>query len=487
MGKELLQFILTISSKAWGKLVEKSSRSHNNPGYGAFPSTVLVRLRQAMVLFQFQDWTRTVRTVFIAGIVGISFPILAQASDVTLAWDDKNPAVDGYLVFQRMEGQSYDYTQPAWPTDGHDHLQTSCTIADLTAGDKYFFVVRAYAGNNQSADSNEVSLVVPESSGSIVNINHPPEQPALINIADGENDVSMTPLLTASEFDDPDPADSHAATEWRIFLTGNGQQIVFNRSRDKGRLLEIRVPPLVLEPSTEYSVQVRFFDDRWMPSPWSQRVVLTTEADRNDLNQNNIPDVQEIRIAMDMNGDAISDQDQALVVKGLVTYNEEHMIGISVESNHPAVQIQAAASFDPTELASSDETVPPAGDEMPYGLIGYRIRVEPSEIITVKFNLSDPLSSQKSQWTRYDVVDGMSNSDAATDVDDSGLEVNRYLVDGGEEDADGVANGVIVDLSGPIDAAPAADNTDDASLTISDDGPAAAGGSSGGCFVQSLY
>ena len=50
----------------------------------------------------------------------------------------------------------YDYTAPAWPTDGNDNAQTSCTISNLEDGVKYYFVVRAYAGSNQSGDSNEI-------------------------------------------------------------------------------------------------------------------------------------------------------------------------------------------------------------------------------------------------------------------------------------------------------------------------------------------
>lgn len=483
MGKELFHFVFSISFDTLAKSAEESNRNHGKPTHAAYQPTFYECLRQGLSIFQFMAWAPAIRIVLLACIIAISFPFNAPASDVTLAWDDNNPTVDGYKVFQRTEDQAYDYTRPVWPTDGRDHVQTSCVITDLTAGAKYYFVVRAYMGRCQSADSNEVAFVAPaQSSGTIVNDNHAPEQPTITSFADGLNDVTLTPFLTASEFDDPDPDALHTGTEWRIYLEGNGQHIIFNRTCEKGRLLEIRVPHMVLEPSTRYSAQVRFFDDHWTPSPWSQPVVFLTKADEHDRNGNNIPDSQEIRASMDMNGDFISDLEQPLVVKSLFTYDEQHIVGISVESNEPTVQIQAATGIALETLTSTDRTSALSEGHMPYGLIGCRIKVEPSEIVTVQYNLSDPLPLSKTQWFCHDAVLGISNCDSSTDMDDSGMVVNRYLEDGGDEDADGVANGVIVDLSGPREA-----EANDASLVLSDDGSVAAGGSSGGCFLQSLF
>jgi hypothetical protein len=482
MGKKLFQFIFSISSKTWVKSEKKSAGGHGKSIHGPYQPTLHDRFRQFMTLFRFRVWAPIIQVVFLAAIIEVSFPMHASASEVTLAWDDNNSTVDGYQVFQRTEGQTYDYTRPAWPTDGLDHAQNSCTIANLASGVRYFFVVRAYADGDQSSDSNEVTFVPTESNETIADGNHPPEQPTLSSFTDGQNDVSLTPLLAASDFADQDPGDSHAAAQWRILLTGQSRQIVFDRTRDRGNLLEIRIPPLVLEPSTAYSVQVRFFDDHWTASAWSPPVFFSTATDENDRNRNNIPDHQEIGSAMDMNGDTISDLDQASVVKSLFTYNELHMIGISVELNDPTVQILAAAGFAPSSLATFDQTTSQSEDKMPYGLLGYRIKVDPSEIITVTFSLSDPLPQGKTHWVRYDAVNGLSNCEASTDVGDNGRVVHRYLVDGGDEDADGAVNGVIVDLSGPLEA-----EANDSSLTISDDGPAAAGGGGGGCFVRTLY
>ncbi len=103
---------------------------------------------------------------FLIFLFAITIILLASVSsaigaEVTLAWDANNPTPQGYKVFQRIGGTAYDYAHPTWPTDGSDHLQTTCTITNLTAGVTYYFVVRAHVGSDLSGDSNEISFTVP--------------------------------------------------------------------------------------------------------------------------------------------------------------------------------------------------------------------------------------------------------------------------------------------------------------------------------------
>ncbi|BBO88643.1 fibronectin type III domain-containing protein [Desulfosarcina ovata] len=77
---------------------------------------------------------------------------VAHSANVTLAWDANDPEPEGYRVFAREEGQSYDYQYPLWEGD-----ETTCTLAGLVEGITYYFVVRAFEGTLESADSEEVS------------------------------------------------------------------------------------------------------------------------------------------------------------------------------------------------------------------------------------------------------------------------------------------------------------------------------------------
>jgi len=86
-------------------------------------------------------------------IVLLVSPVLAGS--VTVTWDHNDPMPEGYMLFVREEGQSYDYANPDWT--GPENR----TTVELTEGTLYYFVVRAYEGVLQSPDSLEINYVVP--------------------------------------------------------------------------------------------------------------------------------------------------------------------------------------------------------------------------------------------------------------------------------------------------------------------------------------
>lgn len=77
------------------------------------------------------------------------------AKDVFLQWEpNSEPALAGYRVYYREEGQSYDYANPYW-----ECIDITCTIYDLDETKTYYFVVRAFNIEGlESGDSNEVIL-----------------------------------------------------------------------------------------------------------------------------------------------------------------------------------------------------------------------------------------------------------------------------------------------------------------------------------------
>jgi hypothetical protein len=84
----------------------------------------------------------------------IGFPLISHADcEVTLQWEKSNQNFEGYQVFGREEGQDYDYDAPWWQGDSSFD---QCTIDSLDESKTYFFVLRTFAGNAESADSNEV-------------------------------------------------------------------------------------------------------------------------------------------------------------------------------------------------------------------------------------------------------------------------------------------------------------------------------------------
>lgn len=88
-------------------------------------------------------------------LVSLVFPQNIYAVDITLTWDSNSePDLDGYKVFYRQEGDSYDYNHPDW---AGSRTETTCTIYGLDDDTTYYFVVRAVdVEGNESGDSNEM-------------------------------------------------------------------------------------------------------------------------------------------------------------------------------------------------------------------------------------------------------------------------------------------------------------------------------------------
>ncbi len=88
----------------------------------------------------------------IACLIFIFLPSVAWTAQVTFQIEPKGTPGDGYRLFLRKSGESYNYNEPIWTG-----LQTSFTVEGLEAGVTYYFVVRSYVGDLESGDSNEVS------------------------------------------------------------------------------------------------------------------------------------------------------------------------------------------------------------------------------------------------------------------------------------------------------------------------------------------
>jgi hypothetical protein len=90
--------------------------------YSQFNTLVLLSLTLGIIYFDRQ------RVGFSADTYSIP-----QTTEVTLAWDPNDPAPDGYRIFQRMEGQSYDYSQSCWSGPGN-----TGTVYNLKLDTTYF-------------------------------------------------------------------------------------------------------------------------------------------------------------------------------------------------------------------------------------------------------------------------------------------------------------------------------------------------------------
>ena len=84
-------------------------------------------------------------------ITVLLIPAKGDATQITMAWDPTDPEPEGYRLYHRLEGQDYDYDNCIW-----SGTEPVATIDDLEDDTGHYFVVRAFEGDVESSDSNEV-------------------------------------------------------------------------------------------------------------------------------------------------------------------------------------------------------------------------------------------------------------------------------------------------------------------------------------------
>jgi hypothetical protein len=304
--------------------------------------------------------------------------------------------------------------------------------------------------------------------------NAPPRQPEIIYPKAGDTSVDLMTGLLASAFVDDDETDRHISTQWRI-ETSDTDHVVMDITCRNHHLRDLQIPQHVLDPLTCYRLRVRYFDASNLPSSWSEPVAFTTAVNLLDTNNNGVPDSREIGSFVDLNRDGTDDADQSDLIKSMRTHDDRFQIGVRIENGATTKRLAAVSSTNPLHLPDPFY----APEEMAYGLLGYRIIVQyPGQEATVTFHLSEPIDPT-APWLRYDSVMGWEEISDAIQADSDGVTVTRQLIDGGLGDADGAANGVIIDLCGPLTVN---------SASISDSDSNVSGGTEEStCFIQTVF
>lgn len=448
----------------------------------------------------------------------------AQAATVTLAWDETiDDSVVAYHIFSRIDGESYNYSQPSW--SGAD---SSCVIENLDPDTTYFFVARAVNRYNVESDnSNEVSFhtpVTPEES------NPPPVADAGANrIAfsgevvwlDGSGSSDDTRIASHfwKQISGPSVDLQNNETEIAFFTTPDSLQddfsLVFElivtdeyglqakdlvivnirqeynaeppfelgrpvaQAASEGTTIILEIPPAV-DPSIVASVcweqtggpPVTLSDPTsespsFLPPPVT--VEGTTLTFRLTIESSDgFKDSLDYTIQVaDNNVCTISD-----TAIPIVTYD-----GRSLE-------IEAIDGATLTRLASINPESIEAGLDPPgtifCGLLDMELMVEnPGDSATLLITYHEPLPSNCG-WFKYNSESGWYNYSDYIQTDYETNQIRLTLTDGGPGDDDGTADGVIVDPSGLVFNYPSG-----ASSFHQNSSETADPGGNGGCFLRS--
>lgn len=451
------------------------------------------------------------------------FPSVVFSYNIAMSWDNsKDNDVDGYKIFIRANGQDYDYHSPVYKGNA-----LSCTITGLDYDVQYFFVARSFrAINNETIDSdnsNEIGYLrmtpapveepavddteqdsgvvenpAPETDtdpedtsgesgqdvitdnessddGSLLIRNMASHQPVLMSPENGMANASVTPTLNVQAYQDSSIDNVHSATEWQISRNVDFSSIVL-KQKSKSSLISLNVPQLILDGNTTYFWRVRFFDYTNTGSEWSDSWKFTTTMSYiEDENLNGVPDDLEVDENVDLDNNGIPDihQDD---IKCMNTTDGKSQVGVGIKSGQGTIDMIQSIDWD---LIGDSKNRP---KKMPMNLIGFRLLVETGAEVEVVIYFSQKLP-RNAKWFKHDVQNGwqdFSEHTVFSTTKDGRTKVSFYLRDGGFGDEDGIANGVIIDPSGPgfisleesvTDMIDTSDNTD----TGADSG--------GGCFI----
>lgn len=288
-----------------------------------------------------------------------------------------------------------------------------------------------------SSDEDEVRFNSDPLDASDTPADHRPAQPSVI----AANFDPMAPLtqidLDVTAFSDPD--ESGAADVTNVQITGplddGSIGIVFNG--EVTSVTPLTLPDALLDIATDYELYLRYIDATGQASDYSEPVPLSTAASNpDDADGNAIDDSAELADVVDINNNGTPDADEGIT--GFAEANSGAPMGIAA----------SAGSVTNLSTATAGELPLAVNDDLPFGMVGFRVDdVEVGASVDVTFYLPNPTQGNQ-RWLQFDPNASDLIDLTAQAVFDGDRVIVTY-VDGGAGDLDGVANGRIVDPSGP--------------------------------------
>lgn len=441
--------------------------------------------------------------IFIAIImIGVSY---AYGATVSLQWDANDSSPEGYRIFVREDSQAYNYNDPIWQGNA-----TTCTLMGFVEGVTYHFVARAFEGELESADSEEV-IYTPASSTQDNDGDGIPDDLDLDDDNDGMPDVweigngldpfvddadmdadgdgvtnledyylhipdtpvieapvqvdfvSLVPDLVAGSFSDID-GDDHSYSRWQVSTESDFSTLTLDNTSNT-QLTTFAVGDLLLDVDTHYYWRVRYIDSRGGASNWSEAGSFTTiqSAQSGDVDGNGIPDTLEVDDFVDVNKDGTADslEDDIMTLR---TVEGGAIIGVETVSE--GATLVAVTSLSTVNLADQSVT-------MGFGLVGFKLFLNDgvtTASVTIHFSKT---IEEGAKLYKYNTDTGWEEFPNAVFSSDR-KSVTFDIEDGGWGDDDGVKNGVIVDPTG------IGDTLSVATTSIGDVDAA----SVGGCFIN---
>jgi hypothetical protein len=250
-----------------------------------------------------------------------------------------------------------------------------------------------------------------------------PAVPQLAWPAPEARDISRTALLETDDIDYPSECGVHQRTEWQVSTAYDLSNLTLHVSTQNYPTM-YQLSHLMLDPATTYYWRVKQVASSGMESGWSNVWSFRTAADYDVLGVNGIIYDESIKIK-----------------KGTITIREP--VG---DSDIVIRFINVADGTVPLLIKELDPAMIPDMENrpvsFPYGLLSYRIAVEPGASALLEINYSEEVPTESVGYV-YTHEDGWHANDGTVYLEQNKIVILNFQ-DGGIGDADGVVNGIIV-------------------------------------------
>lgn len=300
-------------------------------------------------------------------------------------------------------------------------------------------------------------------------INQAPAQPELLLPSDGALDVSLTPLLEITGFTDPED-DDHGATRWQVAMDAGFEQLVLDvTSGSNNYLVNFLVPDGALCADQKYYWRAAVKDAHdW--SGWSDPFAFATAIGREDVNGNGVADEEEPDYC-DLDNDGQNDNDQPLM---RVFKSRKGQAALGINAVGGVSRINCFTGIDPASIPVERRF------KLKYGLMVFNVTVDHPGA-TATFELYMPEKPHPAaKWYKYDSINGWYEYPVAIVGDKYVVEIT----DGQKGDADGVANGIIVDPIGLAEISSGMESVDGLDAAGPGDVESAIDSAKSACFIQ---
>ncbi len=264
-----------------------------------------------------------------------------------------------------------------------------------------------------------------------------PGRPVPVFPLNGETGMILTPLLQLLPFSIPGDERRHAETRWAISLDPEFNDMVFDLTTNL-YLTSLPIPHLILREGEIYYWRAMFIDDEGSQSIWSESNSFSTAYfSGEDADSDGVPDDQTTSADTDFDGDGEPDRYQTdMLCVQTVAGNST----VCVKGGEGVATIAGLRSDD----AGAAGVIGGMPEPAPLGLISVRAVLSPNNDMAnliVYFSKSAP---ENTKIYTFHPSSGrlMDSGNALFGEDRTNAAIS--VEDGGESDADGVRNGVVV-------------------------------------------